>query len=342
MENITQKPKLPLWILPAAVAAAAAAQLFSVLYLIVPALIAATLMYTDRPSALFLLALPGYGLAYVLFSYAQDAFISALCMASLGVVPGLVLLYMQKTKKSGFHTAAVTAAACIAALYLAVCLPGVISGDGAFAAAKLYGQEMAAYISDTFASAIETMPELAESLSAYAPILEELDEMIVMLLVPMVCLIGCVLGVANTLFFRLFVRRNREALGLAPMRPLRDWTIPREYTVGITVMLVGSLLLVISETEFADSVGLTAMTLASFPMFIQALALIDWFIVQKGTRVAFKRTLMGILIVALFNHVVSILVTLGCFEQLFRARERIRIIRIETKPPTPTDKEEDK
>jgi len=338
MDTIAQKPKSPLWLFPAALAVSVGAQFFLPLYLVLPALIAAALFYDHRPISVVLLAAANYGTAILLFGDSRAALISAVCIASLGYVCGIAVWQLQQKKSGGFHTAAITAAIAIAALYLSTCLEGVISGAGAFAASEQY----AAAVADEITALIETsgLPEAETFLETYGAFLEGFEDMFVLLLVPMLCVCGCILGLSNTLLFRLFIRRDREAFDLVPFRPLRDWSIPKEYSIGITVMLIGSMILLFMETEFSDAVSTTVITLISFPLTVQAFAFIDWLIVRKGTRIAFKRTLMIILIVGLYNFISNILVTVGIFEQIFHARAHLSAMGMGPKPPT--SEQEDK
>ena len=323
MDTIAQKQKMPFWLFPVTVAAAAGAQFVPVLYLVLPALVAATLLYTDRPAAMTaLLSLPSMGFAvYLCYGGPRAEFISAMCLAALGYFGGILLLRMQKKKQSGFHTAGVTAAFSIAMLYLASCLEGVISGAGAFTAIRAFANNVAQEVMAMLASALR--PENAVPLETYGAFFENFDDTVVLMLVPALCICGCVIGLSNTLFFRLFVKKDREALGLMPMRPLREWSIPKEYSIGITVMLVGAMILMFMGSESSDAVSTTVIALVSFPLTIQAIAFIDWLIVRKGTHIAFKRTLMAILIVGLFNFISNLLVTIGVFEQIFHARAHL-------------------
>ena len=87
-------------------------------------------------------------------------------------------------------------------------------------------------------------------------------------------------------------------------------------------------------------VSTTVITLISFPLTVQAFAFIDWLIVRKGTHIAFKRTLMIILIVGLYNFISNILVTVGIFEQIFHVRAHISAMGMGPKPPA--SEQEDK
>ena len=340
MDTIAQKSNSPKWLFPLTVAVAAAAQMIAPLYLVVPALIAATLLYNDRPAMYALLALTGYGSALLLYgSSGRAAILSAVFLATIGYAGGVALCQMQKRKQGGFHTAAIISAISIAALYLSICLDGVLSGAGAFAATKA----QADFIADQMLEMLHTnaVPNIGELLPSYEAYFEDFGELVVSMLVPSLCIFGSVIGLSNTLLLRLFVRRDREALGLLPIRPLREWSIPKEYSIGITVMLIGSMILLFMETEFADPIAMTVVTLVSIPLFVQAIALIDWFIVRKGKNILFKRVFMGVLIVVLFGSISNIIVTLGIFEQIFRARAHFTAMGMGI-PSSDADKEEKK
>lgn len=339
MDTIAQKTNCPKWLFPLTVAAAAGAHLVSPLYLVVPALIAATLMYIDRPAIRALLSLPGYGFAFLLYSGGERAaLLSAIFLATIGYIGGFVLYSLQKRKQGGFHTAAVLSAIAIASLYLSICLDGLISGAGAFASTEAYANLVAEQTLEMLRSG--AIPNVQELLPSYEAYFEDFGEVVVSMLVPALCIFGSVIGLVNTLMFRLFVRRDREALGLSPFRPLHAWSIPKDYSIGISVLLVGSMILMFMETEFAESVSMTVITLVSVPLFVQAIALIDWFIVRKGKNIAAKRAFMGVLIAVLFGSVSNILVTLGIFEQIFQARTHFTDMGMGIQPPE--SKEEEK
>ena len=139
MEKNIPHNKIPAWLVLLAVLASVTAMAFPLLYLVSAALWASILIRCNHAALLLLLLLPPVGVVFALYAASGgtvDALVGNLCMALLGTVPGLALCLMQAQKRGGFYSAAVTGGLSALLLYFAVCLPGVLTGEGAFAPAE--------------------------------------------------------------------------------------------------------------------------------------------------------------------------------------------------------------
>ena len=131
------------------------------------------------------------------------------------------------------------------------------------------------------------------------------------------------MGLSNLLFFRAFCRKQPQ-VEISPMRAFRDWTLPRSMTLGLFVMLIGSLILEFSGWSFAASFSVTANILLGIPLFLQGISVIDFLIVHAQKNVTLTRTLIYVLLGVLYQFMLYPLVLVGCFDQIFRLRDRMR------------------
>lgn len=339
MERNTQMKRAPVWLLLLATFASLLGLVLPLLCAVAPALWAAALIRKNRGASVALPALPFVlsGLLYALMQGAEgarDSLVSLLCLSALGTVPAFAIVRVQTRKKGGFYTAAAAGGLCALFLYLALCLPGVLSGAGAFAAV----QQSTAELGELFLAILSQVPKTERSaavMETFTLLFEALPGQIPALLVSWVLQTGCFMGLSNTLLFRLLVRKEREELGLAPMKRFSEWGVPREFTVGLVVLLLGSILLTVLETEYAQGVSAAVTAVVSFPLLVQALAVVDFFLLRKPANLAVKRTLIylasGFL---LMMGMQSVFIMIGCFEQVFRIREKADMIdRYRQKPP---------
>ncbi len=282
-------------------------------YLLLPALWAAAMLRV-RPQWLALFAAVMLGTAYLLFG----DWLMALCLTALAALPALAVCIMQKRRMGNVYTAAAMAGLSLLALYGLVCLPGVISGEGAFAPVQ---NLFSAAIADT-KQTMALLPGLPESLlTNWENYIDLFENTLPCLIVPALCAIACVLALSNLLFFRLFVRKCD--FGLAKLRPFGDWGIPRGLTGGLFLMLMAALIVSFTEWEFAAGFSATVNVIVGFPLVVQGLSTLDFFM-QRTRRPATARTLVYIGVGLLFSILQSPLMLLGCCEQIFRLRERFR------------------
>ena len=152
--------RAPVWLLLLATFASLLGLVLPLLCAVAPALWAAALIRKNRGASVALPALPFVlsGLLYALMQGAEgarDSLVSLLCLSALGTVPAFAIVRVQTRKKGGFYTAAAAGGLCALFLYLALCLPGVLSGAGAFAAV----QQSTAELGELFLAILSQVPK---------------------------------------------------------------------------------------------------------------------------------------------------------------------------------------
>lgn len=240
-------------------------------------------------------------------------------MTALAALPALAIYVMQRRRLGNVYTAAAAAGLSLLALYCAVCLPGILSGEGAFLEIQTLAAELTGGLRAILAAAPGATEELLTFWNGY---LEAFENAVADMVVPALAGMSCALALSNLLFFRLFAR-GRD-FGLAPLRPFADWAIPRSMTGGLALFLVAALVLELVGWDYAEGLSGTIHAIVGFPLIVQGLALIDFFIRRGRARAAMIRVPVYIGIGLLFGLLRSALLMLGCFEQLLRLRERLR------------------
>lgn len=262
------------------------------------------------------IALPAgvYGLLVFLLYSAEAAFGLFACAAAAAIA----LYFMQTRKVSNTYTALTLAGLFLAGLYCAVCLPGILSGAGAFAQAQAAIDEMIA-LYRTSATQLSGVSE--EYLAFIHSYLDAFSEAASSFIVAALCVGAGVLGLGNLLFFRLFCRKNAE-IAISPMREFRLWTLPRSMMLGLFALLIGSFVLEWSGWTFADSMSSTVNVLVGMPLLLQGLCVADYFIARSAQNVRAKRAAIYTLVGILFAFLQTPLILLGCAEQIFKLRDR--------------------
>ncbi|MEG1524698.1 MAG: DUF2232 domain-containing protein [Clostridia bacterium] len=245
---------------------------------------------------------------------------------------GAYLLYALQTNKRGnTNTAVAMAGLSAVCLYLAVCLPGMLSGEGAFTAIQA---EMDAF-TELYRQALKALPaQYAEIMPNVNSYLDAFSSSVTVLIVPVLCAVAGGMGLSNLLFFRLFSKKRVQTFGLSTLRPFRQWSIPQSMTFGLFFLLIGSFVLEMSGWEYADSLTSTVNVIVGMPLMLQGLCVVDFLIVKKGGNVAGKRVGYYLIGALLFWIAQTPLMLLGCFEQLFHFRTRLMDA---SKPMPPPD-----
>ena len=232
-----------------------------------------------------------------------------------------VLLYVLLTH--GFSNSETVLLLCgvfLVGLYSAVCLPGVLEGRGAFADI----QASVGTMSNFYRSAAAQMPQLnQDAVKLISEMMDAMYDAVPTSFVAVLCIFASVFGLSNLLFFRLFCRKQTQ-ISLSPMRAFRDWTLPRSMTLGLFVMLIISLVMELAESPFAEGFGITANVLLAIPLFLQGISVVDFFIVRAQKNVTLVRALTYVGLGVLYQFVLYPLVLVGCFDQIFRLRDRLR------------------
>ena len=232
-----------------------------------------------------------------------------------------VLLYVLLTHRFGnSDTVLLLCGVFLVGLYTAICMPGVLEGRGAYADI----QASIASLNEFYHAASSQIAQInPEAIALVLDTMDAMYEAVPTSFVAVLCIFASVLGLSNLLFFRAFCRKQPQ-VAISPMRAFRDWTLPRSMTLGLFVMLIGSLILEFSGWAFATSFSVTANVLLGIPLFLQGISVVDFFIARSQKNVTTKRALAYIGLGVLYQFALYPLVLVGCFDQIFRLRDRMR------------------
>lgn len=249
---------------------------------------------------------------------------TAITLTLLCGLPAIILYVFVPKKMDHVTVMAIIAGVGILLLYAALCLPGILSGEGAFSRIQAY-IDLAV---EGSRGAMSGMPGAApELIAAYEGYLDMLGDAAALITMPALCACGVALGLGNYLFFRRFTRKGGYDFLL--MRPFRLWAIPPAFTLGICLFLIGSFALDLMELPYAAALSATVTVLVGTPLIIQGLALIDFTIVRKGKRIKLRRIVIYTLAGLFFSLLQMPLMLTGCMEQLLHIRDRYNAL-----PPT--------
>ncbi len=256
--------------------------------------------------------------AVLLFGGAAAAALGALALPAAVCA----VWYVQTRRLGGFLTASAAAAAAIAGLYAAVCLPGIVDGTGAFTAAqegvRLLGEAVAAQL-----ALHAGVPGYAESAAIAEQIFSSMYLAVPVLLTGVLCVLGALFGFFTAVLFFAFTRRRRAACGLAAPKPFRLWVIPRRYVPGIVLLYVMALVLRLSGFANADAVYNTVGSLLNLPLMVQGLSLVAFLLSLRSRPGKALSAVTYVLIGVLFPLTSSMLTTVGLFDLFLRFRDRV-------------------
>lgn len=332
-KNIPVKKQWPawLWFVLSLGMSALAGYLLSPMLFFAPAFfMPALFVYTmKRSRAVYLipLLLPYALVCMTVYGTASLPFYGAVLL-----LPTLVMYLMYKKPFCNSYATAATAAATVAALYIAVCLPDMLSGAGAFASQKAFLREYAAAFEEVFAP--YTLMEGYEGSQAeqfYESALALTNGIIkdtAATVVPILCGLGVAGGLTNVLFLRLFARSGD--VGLPPMRRFSQWEIPRVFHTGIIVLLLGALIFRMTGAANATAVSNTVNVLFGIPLIVQGLAVVQWLIEHGGPKMRRLRWPIYIAVVLLIGMIYMPLMMVGCLDMILHIRAR------RTQPPQKT------
>lgn len=253
--------------------------------------------------------------AVLLFGGAAAAALGALALPAAVCA----VWYVQTRRLGGFLTASAAAAAAIAGLYAAVCLPGIVDGTGAFTAA----QEGVRLLGEAVAAQLAGVPGYAESAEIAEQILSSMYLAVPVLLTGVLCVLGALFGFFTAVLFFAFTRRRRAACGLAAPKPFRLWVIPRRYVPGIVLLYVMALVLRLSGFANADAVYNTVGSLLNLPLMVQGLSLVAFLLSLRSRPGKALSVVTYVLIGVLFPLTSSMLTTVGLFDLFLRFRDRV-------------------
>ncbi len=308
------------WLIIAlSVAAGIVALLVPVALIVLPALWA----YLGARTKPAWMALPA--LTYAVGAFLLYQPVSAFGMILTAAGTAAALYYLQVKKMSGSYTSMTLAGILLVGLYVSVCMPGVLSGEGAFAAVQAAADEMVDFYKTAFVNSPNANAEYAALVTEY---LDAFSESVPSIVVPALCIFAGVMGLGNFLFFRLFCKKHFE-MSLAPMRAFRLWTLPRSMMFGLFALLIGALLLEWSDWQYAAALSNTVNVLVGMPLLLQGLCVIDFLIARSAKNKTGARVATYVLVGVLFGIAQMPLMLVGCFEQLFHFRMRAQ------NPPAP-------
>ena len=210
-------------------------------------------------------------------AYAVGAFVfySPVTAAGLAGAAALTaaLLYVLLTRRvSNSYTALSLAGVFLIGLYVAVCLPGILAGRGAFADA----QAAITPLLESYRSALTHMPNIdVQTAKLLTDALDAYSKAVPNMIVPALCIFAGVLGLSNLMFFHLFCKKHTQ-IAISPIRAFRDWSLPRSMTLGLFALLIGSLILEWTGWVFADGMTNTVNVLVGMPLLLQGLCVIDF------------------------------------------------------------------
>ena len=285
----------------------------------------AALSYRMKPRYAYSLVL-----AFLLGAVSLYGWAGGIALTAAYAVPAALLRILHKKGVSPCAIAAAISGAAFLVLYLSICLPGILSGEGAFAAAETaFGTALEEYRA-MLATASEGA-DLSRILAVFDAQASLLLRNVSAVLMPFFAYLAMAFGISNFLFFHLFARRVPE---IPRLRPLREWRIPAQLTGGICFFLIASLVLELTGANYGAAVTGTINAIVGVPLLIQGLALIDYTIVWKSRNARRTRIVVYVIIGLLFMLLRTTLILLGCAEQLFRLRDRAEG-RIPKKPERP-------
>lgn len=253
--------------------------------------------------------------AVLLFGGAAAAALGALALPAAVCA----VWYVQTRRLGGFLTASAAAAAAIAGLYAAVCLPGIVDGTGAFTAA----QEGVRLLGEAVAAQLAGVPGYAESAAIAEQLFSSMYLAVPVLLTGVLCVLGALFGFFTAVLFFAFTRRRRAACGLAAPKPFRLWVIPRRYVPGIVLLYVMALVLRLSGFANADAVYNTVGSLLNLPLMVQGLSLVAFLLSLRSRPGKALSAVTYVLIGVLFPLTSSMLTTVGLFDLFLRFRDRV-------------------
>lgn len=257
--------------------------------------------------------------------YAAGAFWLYTPLAAAGFIlmtagGALALCLMQTRRMTNAYTVLTLAGILLVGLYTAVCLKGLLSGEGAFAATQAGMDQTIALYRAALPAASGANADAVQMVNEY---LTALSKAVPTYLVAVLCAAAGVGGLSNLLFFRLFLRKHKE-IAISPMREFRQWSLPRSMVFGLFALLICSVVLEWTQWQYADRLSATVNMLVGMPLVLQGLCVVDFLLSRSKRNVTASRvvtySLVGVGV--LLSLAQMPLMLLGCFEQLFRFRAR--------------------
>lgn len=274
--------------------------------------------YAGARTKPYWIALPAAAYGIAAFQIYSTEVAAGLTLAAV-IAAGLIYWLLTK-RESNTYVALTLSGVFLVGLYAAVCLPGILDGRGAFADAQNAVDSMIA----AYRVALNQMTELdTQTVSIFSKALDAFSGQVPNMIVSALCIVAGVFGLGNLLFFRLFCRKRPEIV-ISPMRAFKDWTLPRSMVYGLFALLIASLAMEWAGWAFAEGFSNVVNVLVGMPLLLQGLSVVDFMIERTGKNVTVKRVLTYVAIGFLFGVAETPLILVGCFDQIFRFRDRLR------------------
>ena len=133
-----------------------------------------------------------------------------------------------------------------AILYAAVCLPGILSGAGPYAAAQQYGEQIASRMTALAQTAYQDG-------AAAAQIMQESFDLLIQAipstLVGLLIFCSMAAGGCNVLLARALAKS--AGAQLRPMAPFKAWRLDKSFLGGVAVLAVGALVLWLMDLSYS-------------------------------------------------------------------------------------------
>jgi uncharacterized protein YybS (DUF2232 family) len=244
----------------------------------------------------------------------------AVALTAGALIAALLLCTLLTNGFSNSDTVLIVCGVFLVMLYGAICLPELMNGRAAYASMQAHVGDLRALYQNAGAQMSQINPE---AMKLFMQMLDSMYDAVAIGFVAFLAVIASMLGLGNLLFFRAFCRKQ-EGIKLSPMRAFRDWTLPRSMTLGLFALLIGSISLEFTGWAFAESFSVTANYLLGIPLFLQGISVVDFMISRTPKNHTVVRTLVYIGLGILYQLVIYPLVLVGCFDQIFRLRDRLR------------------
>ncbi len=229
----------------------------------------------------------------------------------------LLTTVLIKKNKGYFDTAFVGAALYTVAFYLMISLPDIRSGGVAFG-----------YVTTLFSNLIEQSLASAQAVSGMltaeqAALMQEMAHSIriglPVYLPAVLCVAGGVISLVNLLVCTW--RSRKVGVKLRPMRRFPYWRVPREFVIGIAIMVLGSILASALHVANMDAVTTAVTALAALPFVVQGACVVIFVLQFSRSNTAI--VMFCIFVVLMMPMSILFLGILGLIEQLFQLRRRI-------------------
>ncbi len=253
-------------------------------------------------------------LCVFLVSGAGD-FTTALLLLSLYLPASLVLCYCL-TRRRPWRSAALGGSLAMAlGLYVLLCLPSLLSGNGPFGdfedTFRLLGEQLA-----TAAPQMGAPEALVDQIKTYSAYLQLSAPSLVT---------GTIVGTA--MFFGFFApliaRGLCKAAGVETraMARFENWQLGRSFMQGLVVLLIGALVVTLLGVNNAGAVASAVECIAGGPLVLMGLCFIAYMRLLRKRGAGYLVIMYGSMVL-LLPLSIYILVTLGILDRLLRIRSQ--------------------